>query len=259
MCINGYDMLSQERQDIIRARLAEKGRVVAVDLAKEFGVSEDAIRRDLRELARLGLCRKVYGGALPPAPDLGTIGFRENDMVESKRGLALAVSELIKEGQTILIDASSTNLMVARSLPHDRAFTVVTNAPALAVALSDHRSCTTILLGGLFNPEKGACVGGDTIREARKVYADAFILGACGLDPDAGITALDPQEAEVKRVFIEQSSRLIVPLTTDKVGTAAPFKIAEAAAIDELIVERGLDAEAVERYRRLGINVLRSS
>ena len=81
-------MLNQERQDRIRAHLAAKGRVIAAELAKEFNVSENAVRRDLRELARLGLCRRVYGGALAPAPDFGNIQQRATDATEDKQKLA---------------------------------------------------------------------------------------------------------------------------------------------------------------------------
>lgn len=101
-------MLNKERQDLIRAQLVKNGRVIATDLAKQFGVSDDAIRRDLRELARLGICRRVYGGALLPAPDIGNIQKRVTDSTENKRKLARVISDrYVEDGHTIFIDSES--------------------------------------------------------------------------------------------------------------------------------------------------------
>src|SRR5690348_16751966 len=151
-------MLTAERHDRIQARLARSGKVIAGELAEEFGVSEDTVRRDLRELARAGICRRVYGGALLPSPNLGTVEQRSTAMVEIKENLARGVVDLLKNGQTIFIDAGSTNLAVAKRLPRDKAITVVTNAPNVALALADHQRSRVILLGGVFNSEKGACL-----------------------------------------------------------------------------------------------------
>lgn len=248
-------MLTEERHDRIRALLASKGRVLATELAEEFGVSEDTARRDLRELARLGDCRRVYGGALLPAPDLGTIQQRSTSMSEAKTALARGVVGLLEAEQTIFIDAGSTNLAVARALLHTLPITVVTNAPDVALALSEHPRCKIILLGGQFNASKGACVGGQTVREAQRIYADAFVLGSCGVDSQIGITALDAEEAELKRCLIEQSGRLIVPATADKIGTVAPFKIAAASDVDVLVVEARLDSAVLARFEASGVRV----
>lgn len=248
-------MLNQERQDRIRTRLSLNGRVIAAELAKDFGVSEDAIRRDLRELARLGFCRRVYGGALLPAPDFGNIQERESESIDNKSQLARRVATYVNDGATIFIDASSTNIAVARELPKHIKTTVITNAPAIAVALSDHALCKIIVLGGTFNPTKGACLGYQAIQEAKKIYADILVLGACGVDKTIGITAFDSEEAELKRCLIDQSSLIVVPITSNKIGTAAPFKICEASDIDILIVEDNLSHTAINEFTSIGIKV----
>ena len=103
-------MLNQERQDEILKRLSVRGRVIAAELAREFGVSENAIRRDLRQMAEQGLCRRVYGGALLPAPDAGNIQIRAGNFVENKQRMSQCITKYLKNGQTIFIDASSTNI-----------------------------------------------------------------------------------------------------------------------------------------------------
>jgi DeoR/GlpR family transcriptional regulator of sugar metabolism len=227
-------MLTEERHDKIRGELARKGKVIAAQLAVDFGVSEDTVRRDLRELARLGWCRRVYGGALSPAPDLGTIQARSAILSDAKHRLGAAIGQLLTSGQTIFIDAGSTNITIAGAIPVGPQLTVITNAPSIALALENHDKCRTILLGGIFNPSKGACLGGQALREAKRIFADIFILGTCGVDADMGLTALDAEEAELKRCMIEQSNQLWVPVTMDKIGTVAPYKIADASAIGKL-------------------------
>src|SRR5471030_3483486 len=110
-------LLPEERHRAIRDRLAAEGRVLAIDLAQELRTSEDTIRRDLRELAALGVCRRVYGGALPVSPASGPIATRENEFPESKAALAREAVKLVSAGQFIFLDAGTTNLAIARALP----------------------------------------------------------------------------------------------------------------------------------------------
>lgn len=248
-------MLTEERHDKIRAKLLRNGKVLAAQLAIDFGVSEDTIRRDLRELARTGLCRRVYGGALSPAPDLGTFKVRSAVLSEAKHSLGMAIGTLLEPGQTVFIDAGSTNLAIASHIPLDKPLTVITNAPSIALALEAHDRCQTILLGGVFNPSKGACLGGQVLRETMRVYADVFILGTCGVDADVGLTALDAEEAELKRCMIEQSDRLWVPVTADKLGTIAPYKIADASAIGMLFAVAGDDGMSTSLFTAKGVVV----
>ena len=136
-------MLTDERLDLIRAQLARQGKVLANDLAAQFGVSEDTIRRDLRELARQGFCRRVYGGALLPSPDSGSLAARVSSHQDAKAELARTTSRLLRDGQTLFIDAGSTNLAIANALPQELKLTVVTNAPATEGIASTPRHAST--------------------------------------------------------------------------------------------------------------------
>src|SRR5690348_7106583 len=106
-------MLTDERHQIIRDRLAAEGRVLAGELASRFGVSEDTVRRDLRELAKAGHCRRVYGGAVAPAPFATTpVGLRASHAVEEKTRLARVTMALFARGQTLFIDSGTTNAAI---------------------------------------------------------------------------------------------------------------------------------------------------
>jgi DeoR/GlpR family transcriptional regulator of sugar metabolism len=143
---------------------------------------------------------------------------------------------------------------IAQALRREMAVTVITNAPAVALALSDHDKCRTILLGGILNQDKGGCLGGQTLNEVRRIYADVFVLGTCGVDASVGVTALDAEEAELKRTMVEQSGQLVVPATADKIGTIAPYSVAVAPAIDTLISSIA-DEVRLSPFRELGAKV----
>ncbi|MBB3950649.1 DeoR/GlpR family DNA-binding transcription regulator [Aureimonas jatrophae] len=246
-------LLTGQRQTLIREWLARDGRVLAVRLADAFGVSEDTIRRDLRELAARGECRRVYGGALPFAPQVGTLSERRDQMVARKTRLAERIVTGVMPGSTLFIDAGSTNLLVAERLPPGSGLTVVTNAPAIACALQDKPGVATVLLGGRLHGESGACLGSQTLREAERLRPTVLVLGACGLDAEAGITAHHPEEAELKGSLAERAGEVWVAATTDKFTTAASFTVAPARRLARLVVEHDCDAALVEPFAALGI------
>src|ERR1051326_9225430 len=96
-------MLAAERRDLLLARLHADGKLVARDLARELGLSDDSVRRDLRELAAAGLCQRVYGGALPPSPALASYPGRSPGRPDSKaRGAAPAAAPLTEAQGTRL-------------------------------------------------------------------------------------------------------------------------------------------------------------
>jgi DeoR/GlpR family transcriptional regulator of sugar metabolism len=106
------EALPEERQRMIADRLAREGRVVALELARQFGTSEDTIRRDLRELAAAGLCRRVYGGALPLSPASASLAERLAVVSERKQALGATLAGLLPTGQVLFVDAGSTHLVI---------------------------------------------------------------------------------------------------------------------------------------------------
>ena len=115
--------LPSDRHQYIRQRLQQEGRVLAAELAQTLGVSEDSIRRDLRELAATGICQRVYGGAIAMTPNTGSFIERSHENVARKARLAAAAVRLLKPGQFVFLDAGTTNLEIARAL-QDQGFDV---------------------------------------------------------------------------------------------------------------------------------------
>lgn len=252
------DLLLGERQALIRARLDLSGRVIAAELAQELGVSEDTIRRDLREMAASGLCRRVYGGALPIARSPTSMNERMGIAGERKAALARAAAGLIPAGSAVFLDAGSTNLALARTLPADSGLTVATNAPAIAAALLE-RDIATIQLGGMIDPRVGGAIGARAIRDAEAFRPDILVLGVCGIDPEAGITADSFEDAEFKRFLASRSRTVLVAITNDKLSTAAPYSVAPLSRVAHAVIEADADDSEAAALAAAGIEILRAA
>ncbi|WP_156392968.1 DeoR/GlpR family DNA-binding transcription regulator [Rhizobium sp. Root1220] len=254
--MNVNELLLQERQSAISRKLQANGRVLAAELAVEFGVSEDTVRRDLREMAAAGLCERVYGGALPFSSASGSLSHRVGVARDRKQALAMAAVSQIAVGSTVFFDAGSTNLAIAAAFPTDMALTAITNAPAIAAALIDKPAVNVILIGGLVDRQVGGSLGAKAMRDMEMLSPDLCILGACGIDLVAGVTTLGFEDAEFKRFATSRSRKVLVAVTSEKFGTAAPHAVLPMAQCECLVVERDADAGMLAQYRDRGCRTI---
>ncbi|PDT83484.1 DeoR/GlpR family DNA-binding transcription regulator [Sinorhizobium sp. BJ1] len=250
------ELLLRERKSLIRERLRTDGRVLAADLAREFNVSEDTIRRDLREMAAAGLCERVYGGALPIAPDAGSLSERAALAPESKAALARASVGFIRHGMTVFLDAGSTNLAIAQTIEPGLSATIVTNTPLIASALLEKPGLDVILIGGALDRAVGAAIGARAQRDAALMRPDLCILGTCGADADAGLTAIHFEDAEFKRLIAARSRSVVVAVTTDKLGTAAPYAVIGIDGVSTLVLEAGAPEAYIAAFTAQGASVV---
>ena len=239
-------MLTAQRKQLIQTELDRVGKVLSGELADRFGLSEDTIRRDLRQLAADGLCRRVYGGAV--APSAGTLDQRHEHLRAEKARLAQAAVRVISPKQTLFIDAGSTNSAIARALPADMGLTVVTNAPDIAAMIATRRDVDLIVLGGAYAPDIGACLGPQTLAGMAGLRGDWLFLGSCGLDAEKGVTAFDQGEGAVKRAMAAVCDHVLAAVTTEKIGTAAPYRVLETENLGVLVAEQGPDLSTFARH-----------
>jgi DeoR/GlpR family transcriptional regulator of sugar metabolism len=249
-------MLTAERRQVILTRLERDGKVVASELVDSLGVSEDTVRRDLRELAAGGLIQRVHGGALPPAPSAISFAQRLEVAPEAKAHLAEAALPLLEGANVLLLDGGTTALELARRLPPDRECTVLTNAPPVAAALAAHPRVEVVLIGGKLLKDSQTTVGAEALAALRHVRADACVLGICSLHPELGVMATDHDEAHVKRAMIEVSGEVIALATADKLHTASPWVVAPVSDVTHLVTDA--DAELTEPFTRAGVSVVRA-
>src|SRR2546425_11319036 len=118
-------MLTAERRQHILETLRREGKVLATELSEALHVSEDTIRRDLRELSEAGLLQRVHGGALPRSPASASFAARQSQAPAAKEAIARAAAQLVHTGQVIILDGGTTTLLVAQRLPGDLRATVI--------------------------------------------------------------------------------------------------------------------------------------
>jgi DeoR/GlpR family transcriptional regulator of sugar metabolism len=249
-------MLTAERRQAILSRLDRDGKVVASELVATLGVSEDTVRRDLRELAAGGLVQRVHGGALPPAPATGTFAQRLRVAPEAKAGLAEAALPLLEGANVVVLDGGTTSLELARRLPADRSCTVLTNSPPVASALAEHPRVDVVLIGGRLLKDPQVTVGAAAVDALRQVRADVCVLGICSLHPELGVTVNDHDEAHVKRAMVASAAEVIALATADKLRTAAPWLVAPLADVTHLVTDAGPDL--TDEYAAAGLSVVRA-
>lgn len=233
-------MLTQQRHQLITEELERTGRVVSGELAQRYDLSEDTIRRDLRHLAAAGLCRRVYGGAV--APSAGPLIDRHAHLSAEKKKLALEAVKFLRRGQVIMVDAGSTNTAIIRAIPAHLNLTIVTNAIDIAAIVAVRDDLRLIVLGGDFVANAGACTGPETLAAIAHLHADVLLLGSCGVDPVAGVTAFEAGEAAVKRAMVAVSELVVVAATAEKLGTTAPYRVVETSGIGALVAMKGAGA-----------------
>jgi DeoR/GlpR family transcriptional regulator of sugar metabolism len=249
-------MLTAERRQHILTRLNRDGKVVASELVIELGVSEDTVRRDLKELAATGHVQRVHGGALPPPPPAASFAQRLHVAPEAKAHLAEAALPLLEGVEVLLLDGGTTALELARRLPPDRDCTVLTNSPPVAEALAAHPRADVVLIGGRLLKDSQVTVGSTAVDTLRQVRADACVLGICSLHPELGVTAIDHDEAHVKRAMVEVSAEVIALATADKLHTAAPWRVAGIEDVTHLVTDAA--EELTAEYAAAGVSVVRA-
>jgi DeoR/GlpR family transcriptional regulator of sugar metabolism len=246
------------RRDAIAARLAQGQSVVAAVLAAEFAISEDAIRRDLRALAAQGLCRRVYGGALPLVPGSTPIAARLEAGRERKQALARAAAALVRPGELLFLDSGSTNLAITAFLPENQDLIVATNSIHIAAALLPRPDLQLIMLGGSVDPVVGGCIDGAAVLSVAALNIDRCFLGACSVEPAAGVSAFEIGDATFKRALLAASRHSLVLATSDKLGARAPHRIASVDQLERLVVEHDVEPALLDALTRAGAHVLKA-
>lgn len=249
-------LLPEERRERLLDLLALDGKILATAASTALGVSEDTIRRDLNDLARAGAVRRVHGGALPLPPAAGSFDARARARPEAKAALGRVAAGLIRPGEVVLLDSGTTMLAVAEALPPDLHATIVTSSLPAALALTRHPAVEVVLLGGRVDKADQATVGTSVLAALDGLRADLCLLGVCSLDLEAGLGAMDHEEALVKRCMAACATRVAAAVTADKFGTAAPFPILPIDRLNALITERDADAAALAACRKAGLNLL---
>jgi len=248
-------MFAAARRDLLLTRLRRDGRLVAKDIAAELGLSEDSIRRDLRELDAAGLAVRVYGGALPASPAVADYASRTSVAPDSKRRVAAAAVALIEPGAAVILDGGTTTLAMVRTLPTTLPCTIITHSPTIAAALLDHAADVFLIGGQLFKHSAVAC-GAAAVEAASLISADLFFLGVTGVHPTAGLTTGDPDEAAMKRTLASRAAETYVLASDEKIGTASRYRVLSLDAVAGLITDTTRSSHTIRELADAGVPIL---
>ncbi|MGN6615711.1 MAG: DeoR/GlpR family DNA-binding transcription regulator [Ilyomonas sp.] len=249
-------MLKEERFDFILNKLKLNRLVKLNELSKDLQVSEDTVRRDIESLSKNGLLLKVRGGAIPHSPNAHSFKERIHVSEQNKELIASKALELLESNQTILLDGGTTTYTLAALLPKDLPITVVTNNIPIAALLMEHPTANVIVSGGKVFKDSQVTIGMEAIHLLQNIRVDICFVGVCSIHHEIGVSTVDYDEAEVKRVMIQSANRVVAVTTHDKIGTAESYKVCDISVLDSIITDRDTDDVLFEPYKELKIKII---
>jgi DeoR/GlpR family transcriptional regulator of sugar metabolism len=248
-------MLTTHRKQRILSLLKQHGQVIAKEVSQTMGVSEDTIRRDLREMAQEGLLQRVHGGALPASPAIADFAGRELLRHDGKIAIGLAAAAMVRPGQVVILDGGTTAREVARHLPLELKATIVTHSPTIALELVRHPDLEVILIGGRLFKHSVVSVGAAAIGAISQIHADTYFMGVTGIHPQTGCTTGDYEEAAIKRALCHASADTVVLASAEKLNAASPYWVVGLEQVSGIITERSAGDTLTKPYEDLGIAV----
>ncbi|GAA5148441.1 DeoR/GlpR family DNA-binding transcription regulator [Nocardioides marinquilinus] len=252
-------MYAEERQQAMAQLVAASGRLSVVELAERYDVTTETVRRDLSALERMGLVRRVHGGAVP-ASSLAVIesALTERDQASTaeKERIAQAALELLPAGGTVLLDAGSTTSRLAGLLPRELRLTVYTHAVPVAARLASSGNAELHLLPGRVRATTQAAVGADAVESLGRLRADVAFLGTNGLSVAHGLSTPDSDEAATKRAMVRAARQVVVLADASKIGADAPVRFADLADVDVLVTDATIDELDRKEIEGAGVTVV---
>lgn len=252
-------MFAEERKNKIEERINELGKVTVNTLAKKYNVSKATIRRDLSDLEALGILRRTHGGAVKPLHTKSEPTFNEkaDKYFEEKKSIGKYAALFIKDGDTIALDSGTTTLQIAKNIKSQN-ITVITNSIIIAKVLSDKDSIDLIVIGGDLRKQTLALVGPIAENNLKNFNIDKVFIGANGITVKEGFTTPDYTEANIKKVFMNRSEKIIFVSDDSKFGKKSFVKIASINKADVLITNN-INQELKNDFENNDIKILVSN
>lgn len=250
-------MLAIERRRKIISLLEEKSSVEVPELSKIFNVTEETVRRDLEKLETDGMLRRTHGGAVASDSinlDL-PLKVREITNIEGKRAIGIKVSQYIKDGDTIMLDSSSTALQVAERIKDKKKITVITNSVNIVTALANAKECSIISTGGILRESSMSFVGHLTESSIKNYNVDKAIISCHGIDMKKGITDSNEMEAEVKKAMLQAAEEAFLMVDYTKFNKVSFIKMLKIDSINTIFTDRepGEDWEQFAANRNINL------
>lgn len=250
-------MFGEERRLKIAEIISKDKSISVSELSKLFNVSESTIRRDLHVLEEKGFIQRTHGGAILNAGTHYEPAFFEKEDVEleAKRKIGKIAASMIEEGDSIILDAGTTTLEIARNLKNMK-LTVVTNSPLIAIELSKHEDIELIMTGGIQRWRTKALVGPIAEMVIRQFKVDKAFIGTNAISFEDGLMTPDLIEANTKKAMCDVASEVYIVADHTKFGKKSFVKFADIKDITAIITDDEVDYEIVRKYEQANIDIV---
>jgi DeoR/GlpR family transcriptional regulator of sugar metabolism len=251
-------MLAIERRNNILELVQEQKSVMVTDLSTRFNVTEETIRRDLEKLEKEGMIKRTYGGAVIKDSTQSDLPFkvRETKNMEGKVRIGAKVAEFIEDGDSIMLDSSSTALYVAKSIKNKKRLTVITNCYNIVLELSGSKDFRIICTGGTLNANAMSFVGHSAENFVQGYNADKAIISCNGMDIDKGITDSNEMEAEVKKSMAGACKQNFLAVDSTKFSKVSFIRLMDFNQVDYIVTDKTLSAEWEKMLKNKGIEIV---
>lgn len=248
-----------ERRDSIIQIIQENGKVRVDTLSEKFDVSSVTIRNDLDFLEKKGIVHRTHGGALLRKNVYEDPSLEEKQQLyrEEKQRIGAKAVELIKDGDSILLDSGTTAMEIAQRINGKQNLTIMTNAINLALKLGNLTSINLMLTGGLLRRESFSLVGPEAEATISNYFFDKLFLGVDGLDINFGLTTPNPMEAQLNRIMVERAQQVIAITDSSKFGRHSFSYICDIDVISTLITDTNISVEFEKELLRRNIDVIK--
>jgi len=253
-------LFAEERIEKIIQLLNENQKVVVKELSKRFDVTEDCIRKDLKTLEKQGIIKRTYGGGVLSrsfAPH-NDILIRKKINIEGKIKIAEKAFELIKSRETIFLDISSTNILIAEKIAKgNKKIVVITNMIDIIRTFTQSDHVDVIGTGGVFNKGVNGFVGSSAIESISKHKVNRAFIGSCGVNMfDKSVTTYDVEDGNTKKAIISSGKKVYLVMENKKFYYDATYKFADIYDIDAIIIDEKPDDKICRELEKAGVELI---
>jgi len=259
--VGEYKLFAQERHDKIIEILHREGKIIVKSLSYNFNVTEDCIRKDLKILEGKKLLERTYGGAvlIRKSAPIQDVEIRRTINIPSKQVIASKTMDIIKENETIFLDISTTNILLAEELAKsNKKITVVTNMLDIVSILNkSYNNIKVICTGGVLCKELDGFTGSMAIEILSNYRPTKCFIGSCGVNIlDKSVTTFDVEDGNTKKAIISISKQIFLVMENSKFYIDGTYKFATLYDIDTIITEDTPDRDIVDLLSKTNTKII---
>ena len=251
-------MLAIERRNAILAKLATDGKVIVADLSVEFNVTEETIRRDLEKLDKEGLAKKTYGGAIVLETHGADLPFNVRKRVNAnlKENIAQKIADLIRDGDSIILDSSTTAISVTKYIKNRENLTLITNSVEILLELSDKSGWKILSTGGKLKNGSLALVGASAEQMIRDYHVHIAVCSSKGIDMNMGISDSNEEDASMKKAIFSSADRKILAIDSTKFNRRSFVKVFSVSDVDTVVTDEKPSDEWIEFFEKHQVELI---